>query len=57
MLDDLTKQQIIDFIMEESIRIKYGKLFIQLNIMESNVVDMEVETKKRVQFNKVIKIK
>lgn len=51
MISDLTKKGIMEFIEEESVRLCYGKLFIQLNVVSGEIVDMEVETKKRKHFN------
>lgn len=52
MLTEQQQKQIIDSISNEAIRLKYGKLFIVLSIVDSDVVDLEVETKKRILLKK-----
>lgn len=51
MIDDDTKKEILNLILEESVRIKYGKIIVIYNVVDSNVVDMEAETKRRKKFN------
>ena len=50
MLDEQIQNQILEFIRNEATRIKYGKLYIELSVIDSNVLDMEVETKKRIHL-------
>jgi len=50
MLDEL-KQDIILFIEEETNRIQYGKLYIEMNVVEGKIVDMDVDTKRKKKFN------
>lgn len=50
MLDEL-KRDIILFIEEESTRIQYGKLFIEINVVEGKIMDMDIDTKRKKKFN------
>ena len=50
MVDEL-KKEIILFIEEESSRIQYGKLYIEINVVEGRVVDMDIDTKRKKKFN------
>ena len=45
------KLEIISFIEEEAERIRYGKLFIELNVVDTNIVDMDIDTKRKKKFN------
>ena len=49
MVDEL-KQEILLFIDEESTRIQYGKLYIELNVVEGKIVDMDIDTKRKKKF-------
>ncbi len=49
MTDEL-KQDIITFIEEESVRIQYGKLYIEINVVEGKIVDMDIDTKRKKKF-------
>lgn len=50
MIDEL-KRDILLFIEEESTRIQYGKLYIELNVVEGKIVDMDIDTKRKKKFN------
>ena len=50
MVDEL-KQEILLFIDEESTRIQYGKLYIELNVVEGKIGDMDIDTKRKKKFN------
>lgn len=50
MIDEL-KQDILSFIEEESTRIQYGKLYIEINIVEGKIMDMDIDTKRKKKFN------
>lgn len=52
MLTEQQQKEIYDFISTEAIRLRYGKLYIEINIVDSSVVDIEVETKKRILLKK-----
>lgn len=45
------KNEIILFIEEESTRIQFGKLFIELNVVEGKIVDIDIDTKRKKKFN------
>lgn len=50
-MNETLKNDILSFIEEESIRIQYGKLYIEINVVEGNVVDMDIDTKRKKKFN------
>lgn len=50
MIESL-KNDIILFIEEESTRIQYGKLYIEMNVVEGKIVDMDIDTKRKKKFN------
>ena len=50
-MTELLKNEILTFIEEESTRIQYGKLYIELNVVEGQIVDMDIDTKRKKKFN------
>lgn len=54
MLDEAQKKEIIAFILEESSRIKYGRLQIELVVVNGNVFDMDMQTKRKVDLRKKV---
>lgn len=53
MLDEGQIAEIVQSINEEALRIKFGKIFIELNVVDSEVVDMDIETKRKKRIPKV----
>lgn len=47
MIDQETENEILKFVREESLRLGYGKLLITISVVDKNVVDIEIETKRR----------
>lgn len=50
-MDEAVQNDILSFIKEEINRIQYGKLFIEMNIVEGKIVDMDIDTKRKKKFN------
>lgn len=53
MLDQGQISEIVQAINEESLRIKYGKIFIELNVVDSQVFDMDILATKKKRLPKI----
>lgn len=50
MFDKDIKDKVVDFIQSEAMRIKHGKLVIELTVYESIVTDAECTPKPKIRF-------
>lgn len=57
MIDQETQENLITILREEALRIRYGKVILTINIFDKNVVSMEAETKRSVNFKELQKKK